>query len=65
MCLFKKSLIGSVEAAVNARLTLTSSTNVFDKAALRSYSAIVQFLLSRYVTDDDIAQLYAEVRSFR
>lgn len=65
MWLFKQYFTGLAEAAVKAKVTITSSAKCYHKGALKSYSAIVQFLLKQYVTDDNIAKLDAEVDSLR
>lgn len=54
--LFEQYLIGPVEAAMKVRVTSTSSATFYHQGALKSYLAIVQFLLKSYVTDDSVAK---------
>lgn len=50
---------------MKARLPLSNTARLYRDGALKSYSANVQFLLKRCVTDDDIAELDTEVRDLR
>lgn len=61
MRLFKQYSTGPAEAAVKARDMLASSATFYHEGALKSNSAIVQYLLKRYVMADSIAELDAEV----
>lgn len=63
MWFWKELQKGPAEAAVKAQIALTSSANVYHERASKSYSAIVQFLLKRFVTDHNKAELNAEVRN--
>lgn len=65
MCIFKQFLTCTVNAGVEKPVTLTRFVSFYHEGALKSYSAIVQFLLRRYVTNDNIAKLYVEVRDLR
>lgn len=61
MRLFKQYLNGPAKAAVKSRVILPNSVNTGHKGVLRTYSEVVQFILKRYVTDDNIANLDNEV----
>lgn len=63
--LFKQCLADQAEEVVKMRVMQTSSANFYHEGALKSYCAIVQFLLKRYGTGAGIARLEAEVRSLR
>lgn len=65
MWLLKQFLAGTVEEAVKARETLTNYATLHDGGPLKSYSAIIQLLRKRCTMDENIATLYAEVRSLR
>lgn len=65
MCIFKTFLTGSAEVAVKSRISLPSSSTQRHEGALQSYSSIVNFLLKRYATDDNIAKLDSDIRSLR
>lgn len=52
---------GSCETQVR----LSKSVNLYHEGALRSYSAIVQFLLERYAKDDNVEKMEAEVHRLR
>lgn len=62
--LFKQILTGPSDAAVKARVTLTSSANFYFQCALYFCFIITSFSKSD-VTDESIAKLYAEERSPR
>lgn len=47
MWLFKHGLTSAAETAVRVRVTLTTSAKVNHEGVLKSYAAIVQFLLNR------------------
>lgn len=61
LCLFNQLLTGRAEAEVKVRVTLKISANVYHEGALKFYYAIAQLLPMHYVTDDDIAELDAQV----
>lgn len=63
MWVFKQYLTGRAEAALQVRVTLLNSANLWYKVALESYNAIVRFLFKFYVTDNNITNLYIEVRN--
>lgn len=63
--LFKQLLTGPAEAGVEACVISTISINVYHEVALKSYSSIVQFLLKRIVTDDNVAKLNTQVHNLR
>lgn len=65
MRLFKQYFIGAAEAAVNTRSTLSIIANFCHDARLKSYPAIFQFLLKRFVIYDCRAMLDAEVCNLR
>lgn len=59
----KQVWVGPAEAMVRAQVSLSKPVIVYHEVALKSYSAIVQFLFKHYVTDGNIARLHADVRS--
>lgn len=63
--LIKQVLTVSAEAAVKVQVKLTKYADFYHDGALKSYFAIVQSLLKRYIMDDNIARLNADVRSLR
>lgn len=65
MWLFRQLSIGPTKATVKAHVTITNSAKFYHEAALKFYYDVVQFLLRRYVADDIIAELDADVRSLR
>lgn len=65
MWLFRQFLTSPAEAAVKRQMTLLHSTNFLHEGPLKSYSAIVQFILKRHVTYENIARLDAEVCKLR
>lgn len=65
MWLLGQLLPGPPEAAVKVQVTVKNCANFYPEGALELYFTDVQFLLTRYVTDDNIAKLDAEVRSLR
>lgn len=65
MGLLKQYLIGPIEAAVKARERLSNATNFYHEDALKSLSAIVQFVLKHHATDYKIVKLEAGVRRLR
>lgn len=46
-------------------MTSANSADVCHESNLKPYSAIIQFFLGRYVKDDNIAELDAEVRNLK
>lgn len=65
MWLFKLYPTSPAKAAVKAKVALSIPVDFYHGSALKFYSDIAQFLLKRYVTDDIIAKLDAEVRNLR
>lgn len=65
MWLSKQFLTGPDDAAVKARITLRKSARFYHEGVLKLYSAIVQILLKRYVTDDNEAKLDAELQNLK
>lgn len=52
------------KALVRAGVTLLKHVNISTVGALKLLSFSVHFILKRYVRDDNVARLIAEVRSF-
>lgn len=54
MGLFKHYLSGLMKAVIKARVALPTDTSKAQEGFLTSYSAIINYLLELYVTDDNI-----------
>lgn len=65
MWLYKQLLMGSAEATVKERVTLTNVSNLYHEGALKPYCATTRFLMKCCVTDDNITKLDEEVRNLR
>lgn len=65
MWLFTKLSTGPAKVSVRARVTLVNAASFHHESSLKSYSAIIQFFLKRYVTNDNISKLDAEVCDLR
>lgn len=63
--LFNQFLPGSPEAALKAPAMRAGFTEHYHEGALKSYSAVVQFLQTRYVSDDNTKELDVEMRNIR
>lgn len=65
MCLFTKILTSRDKVALKARVTLTSSVKLCHESPLKLYFGMIRYILNRYVTDDNTANLDAKVRYLR
>lgn len=65
MLLFKQFLTGAGDVAVKVQAAITNSVNSYHEIALKSYSAVVHFLLDCYFTNDNTVKIDAEVCHLR
>lgn len=65
MWMFEQLLTSPTKASVKALVTVTNSTDSYHGAALKSYSAFVQFHINVYVFDDNIAKWDADMCDLR
>lgn len=65
MWLYKQYLHSPVESVIKARVVLPTKTVKVQEGCLTSYSAIDNNLLKRYATEDNIATVYYDIRTFR
>lgn len=61
--LFKQYLIRPAKQSVSARVKLSSSANLYNEGTLKSYSAVIQFFMMCYTTEDNGAKLDGKVDS--
>lgn len=63
MRVFKCYLKGRVESVIKARVDLPTDMTRAEEGYLTSNSAITNYLLMQYATDDNVATLDADIRS--
>lgn len=56
---------GPVESVIKARFTLPTETTKAQEGYLLSYLTIINYLLKRYPTDDNVATVDANIRIFK
>lgn len=60
----KHYLSGLAESIINAHVTLPTESSKEEEWSLTSYFAILNYMLKRYATDDNIVTANADIRTF-
>lgn len=65
MWLFKQYLNGPVETLIKARVTLPTKTVMSKEGCFISFSAIVNYMLNLFATDDNIATVNVGIKNLQ
>lgn len=65
MRLSKNHLTGDIEAVIKARIALPTEAAKSKKGCFTSFSAIVNYLVKRFPTNDNLATADTDIRNFK